>query len=54
MRGRGGPGRVALRRGMRQRGAAGRGGAFGRGAGRGVGARGKELDSEFRFISSVN
>ncbi|KAM9419593.1 chromatin target of PRMT1 protein-like isoform 1-T1 [Salvelinus alpinus] len=41
MRGRGGPGRVALRRGMRQRGAAGRGGAFGRGAGRGVGARGR-------------
>ncbi|XP_029591251.1 chromatin target of PRMT1 protein isoform X2 [Salmo trutta] len=42
MRGRGGPGRVAHRRGMRQRGGfAGRGGAFGRGAGRGVGARGR-------------
>ena len=41
MRGRGVPGRVALRRGMRQRGAApGRGAIVGRGAGRGVGARG--------------
>ncbi|XP_021416128.2 chromatin target of PRMT1 protein isoform X1 [Oncorhynchus mykiss] len=38
MRGRGGPGRVAHRRGMRQRGGfAGRGGAFGRG----VGVRGR-------------
>ncbi|XP_062342752.1 chromatin target of PRMT1a isoform X1 [Osmerus eperlanus] len=42
MRGRGGPGRVALRRGMRQRGGApGRGAIVGRGAGRGVGARGR-------------
>uniref|UniRef100_A0AAY5LBV4 Chromatin target of PRMT1 protein C-terminal domain-containing protein n=1 Tax=Esox lucius TaxID=8010 RepID=A0AAY5LBV4_ESOLU len=42
MRGRGGPGRVAFRRGMRQRGGpAGRGGTIGRGAGRGAGARGR-------------
>lgn len=44
MRGRGGPGRIGLRRGMRQRGGAtGRGALGGRGAARGAaGGRGKK------------
>ncbi|KAM6958637.1 chromatin target of PRMT1a [Aplochiton taeniatus] len=42
LRGRGGPGRMSLRRPMRQRGGpAGRGAALARGAGRGIGVRGR-------------
>lgn len=54
MRGRGGPGRVGLRRGMRQRGGSvGRGALSGRGAARGAaGGRGK-THSTAQSISSI-
>lgn len=53
LKGRGGPGRLGIRRGMRQRGGApGRGAALiGRGAARGgAGARGEELRDVCLFV----